>query len=163
MRPGKDNRWAARSAIVAALSLAAALVFNGIQAHNGAVAQNQAKLATELGLLTQLENLMSDSVYSRTPYARQFRQLRAERRRRLTATAYRVTAREAATMDYLAWLFNEGYLNIAGADQLWGPRMTCEYKRAFAPAFRDPALDLPDLVRFIQERGRELSRLAERC
>lgn len=158
MRSAK-NRWAAWSAIVAALSLAAALIFNGIQVHNSAVAQRQAKLATELGLLMQLQNVMSESVYSRGPYARQFRQLRAGRRRGLTPPAYRVTAGEAANMDFFAWLFNNGYLTVPGADKLWGPRMICEYKLAFAPAFKDPTLDLPDLVEFIQERGPRLERL----
>ncbi|MDX6588899.1 MAG: hypothetical protein QOI84_173, partial [Solirubrobacterales bacterium] len=47
----RRERWAAVSGIIAALSLTAALVFNGIQAHDSAVAQRQTKLATELGLL----------------------------------------------------------------------------------------------------------------
>jgi hypothetical protein len=157
------ERWAAWSALVAALSLAAALVFNGIQVHDGAVAQRQAQLTSELGMLMTLQALMSESVYGRTPYARQFQQLEAKRRRELTPSAYRATAKEAANMDYFAWLFNEGYLRIDGADQLWGPRMICEYKQAFAPAFQDPVRDLSNLVEFIRERGRELSRLTERC
>lgn len=162
MKPGA-NRWAAWSAIVAVLSLAAALVFNGIQARDSAIAQRQAKLATELGLLTQLQDAMSESVYSRVPYHRQFRQLRAGRRGRLTSSAYRVTVIEAANMDYFAWLFNSGHLTAEGADELWGPRMVCEYKLAFAPALRNPTRDLPNLIEFIQERGRRLSRLAGIC
>jgi hypothetical protein len=157
------ERWAAWSAIIAALSLAAALVFNGVQVRTSAAAQRQARLATELGLLTQLENVMNESVYRRVRYAGQFRQLRAGRRSNLTPAAYRVTAEEAATMNYVAWLFNNDYLTINDADELWGPRMICEYKQAFAPAFQDSAQDLPDLLRFIQERGPRLSGLVEHC
>jgi hypothetical protein len=155
--------WGAFSATVAALSLAAALVFNGIQVRDSADAQHQAKLATELGLLTQLQTVMSQSVYSRVPYKRQFQELRAGRRAGLTASAYRVTAQEASNVDYFAWLFNNGYLDARGADELWGPRMICEYKQAFAPALQGAAQDLPDLLAFIQKRGRVLSRLVERC
>jgi hypothetical protein len=157
------NRWAAWSGIIAALSLAAALVFNGIQAHNSAVAQNQAKLATELSLLTQLQSVMSQAVYSRGPYAAQFGELEEGKRGNLTPPAYRATAVEASTMDYLAWLFNSRYLTAKGADEIWGPRMICEYKEAFAPAFRVPTRDLPELIRFIQERGHRLSKLTEPC
>jgi hypothetical protein len=153
------SRWAAWSAIVAALSLAAALIFNGIQLHNSAAAQRQAKLATELGLLTQLESTLDDSVYRRVRYTRQFRELRAGLRDHLTRPAFRVTAEEAASMDYFAWLFNSGHLTARGADELWGPRMICEYKQAFAPAFEDPARDVPQLVKFSRKRGRRLSRL----
>ena len=162
MKPS-TNKWAARSAVVALLSLAVALIFNGIQARNSAIAQRQAKLATELGLLTQLQSAMSESVYSRVPYHRQFRQLRAGERGRLTSPAYRATVIEAANMDYFAWLFNSEHLTTEGADELWGPRMVCEYKLAFAPALRNPARDLPNLVQFIQERGHRLSRLAGTC
>lgn len=157
------GRWTAISGIVAALSLAAALIFNGIQAHDSAVAQHQAQLATELGLLTQLQSVMSDSVYSRVAYAAQFRELRAGRRDGLSPRAYRALAEEAANMDYFAWLFDNGYLTVAGADELWGPRMVCEYKRAFAPALDRPTRDLPNLLRFIQQRGRKLSHLAASC
>jgi hypothetical protein len=157
------DHWQAISALIAVFSLIAALVFNGIQVQSSAEAQGQAKLATELGLLTQLQNVMTQSVYNRVRYARQFRQLRSGRRISLSPDAYRRTAEEAATMDYVAWLFDKGYIASGQADQLWGPRMLCEYRQAFAPGLRDPAHDVSDLVEFIQERGRRLSRLVERC
>jgi len=159
----RGERWAAVSGIVAALSLTAALIFNGIQAHDSAVAQRQTKLATELGLLEQMQSAMTKSIYSRVPYVGQFRDLRAGRRGALSGRAYRVTAEEAASMNYFAWLFNNGYVTAPGADELLGPRMICEYQQAFAPAFNDSAHELPDLLQFIQERGRELSKLAEDC
>jgi hypothetical protein len=157
------DHWQAISALVAVSTLIAALVFNGIQVSAGADAQRQAKLATELGLLTQLQTAMTQSVYNRVRYADQFRQLRAGRRAALGPDAYRRTAEEAAMMDYVAWLFNKGYVASGQADEIWGPRMLCEYRQAFAPALRDPAHDLGDLVEFIQDRGRRLSRLFERC
>jgi len=159
----RGEKWAAWSAVVAALSLAAALVFNGIQAHDSAVAQRQAKLATELGLLEQMQSAMTKAVYSRVPYVRQFRELRAGQRGALSRRVYRITAEEAASLDYFAWLFNNGYVTAHGADELLGPRMICEYQQAFAPALSDPAHDLPDLVQFIQERGRKLSKLVAGC
>jgi hypothetical protein len=159
----RREKWAAVSGIVAALSLAAALVFNGIQAHDSAVAQRQTKLATELGLLEQMQGAMTKSIYSRVPYVAQFRALRAGRRGALSRRAYRVTAEEAASMNYFAWLFNNGYVTASGADELLGPRMICEYQQAFAPALNDPAHDLPDLLQFIQERGRKLWKLVESC
>jgi hypothetical protein len=157
------NHWQAISVLIAVATLIGALVFNGIQVSASADAQRQAKLATELGLLTQLQTVMTQSVYKRVQYANQFRQLRAGRRATLSPDAYRRTAEEGATMDYVAWLFDKGYVASGQADQLWGPRMLCEYRQAFAPGLRDPAHDLSDLVEFIQERGRRLSRLVERC
>jgi hypothetical protein len=161
-RSGKATaaRW---SVIIAAAGLLLALGFNGVQVRDSARAQNQARLATELGLLTQLQNVMSESVYRRVQFAPQFRQMRAGRRGSLTPPAYRATAEEAANMDYLAWLFNSGHLTVEGADQLWGPRMICEYQRAFAPSLATPAQDLPDLLEFIRQRGSELTKLNEGC
>ena len=154
--------WAALSVVVAALSLAAGLIFNGKQVEDGANSQRQAKIATELGLLTQLQDAINRAVYSRVPYTREFDELRSGRRSALGPAAYRVTAEEASTMDYFAWLFNNGYLSAQGADVLWGPRMICEYQQAFAPAFQEAARDLPALAEFIQRRGRTLAPL-ERC
>jgi hypothetical protein len=160
-RPQRAS-WQAISAAIAILSLAAALVFNGLQVRSSANAQRQSRLATELGLLTQLQDVMNTSVASRVPYARQFQDLRAGRRGQLTPDAYQAVIQEGSNMDYFAWLFSSGYLTAPGADRLWGPRMICEYKQALAPAISDPAQALPNLVQFIQERGTELSRL-ERC
>ena len=152
--------WQAISALIAVGGLIAAIVFNAVQVRSSADAQRQSKLATELGLLTQLQDVMNRSVASRVPYARQFQALRAGRRSQLSADAYRAVIQEASNMDYFAWLFNHSYITAPGADRLWGPRMICEYKQAFAPAIANPAQDLPNLLRFIQERGRELSGLS---
>lgn len=156
----RKTNWAV---IVAAASLFVALVFNGLQVRDSAHAQNQARLATQLGVLTQLQNVMSESVYRRVRFAKQFRELRAGLRGGLTSPAYKATVEEAANMDYMAWLFNNGYLSVEGADQLWGPRMVCEYEKAFAPSLPTPAQDLPALVEFIRERGPELVKLGEDC
>jgi hypothetical protein len=158
---GKIDSTAA-STLIAAVALAAGLVFNGVQVRDGAATQRQARVATELGLLTQLQGTLSQSVYSRVPYEQQFRELRLGYRRELTAPAYRATAEEAANIDYFAWLFNNGYITTPGSERLWGPRMICEYQHAFAPAFQEAARDLPDLMTFIQRRGPSLAQL-ERC
>jgi hypothetical protein len=150
--------WQAISAAIAILTLAAALVFNGLQLRSSADAQRQSKLATELGLLTQLQDVMNKSIASRVPYDRQFQDLRAGRRP-LTLDAYRAVSQEGSNMDYFAWLFNNGYLTAPGADRLWGPRMICEWNKAIAPAIGDPAQNLPSLYRFVVERNAELSGL----
>jgi hypothetical protein len=145
-------RWEAVSGTIAVVSLVAALVFNGLQVRESASAQRQARLATELGLLTQLQGVMNESVFSRVPYARQFEDLAAGRRTTVTHAAYEAVAREASNMDYFAWLFNHGYLTTPGADRLWGPRMICEWKQAFAPVFAHATQDLPELLKFVRER-----------
>jgi hypothetical protein len=159
----RKEKWAAWSGIVAALTLVVALVFNGIQVHDSTTAQRQAKVATELSLLAQIQSAMTRSVYSRVPYVRQFHELRTGHRGALGQNAYRVTAEEAANMNYFAWLFNNGYLNAKGADELLGPQMVCEYQRAFTRVLKNPASELPDLVRFIQERRSKLEKLAGNC
>jgi hypothetical protein len=148
--------WTALSAVVAAI----ALVFSANQIREGADAQSQTKRATELGLLTELQSVLSQSTYQRVPYERQFVELRAGKRARLSPAAYRAAAEEAANMDYVAWLFNNGYLKAQDAEQLWGPRMICEYKRVFAPAFADASLDISNLFEFVRQRSSALVRLA---
>ena len=152
------RNWTGISTGLAAASLVGALVFNGVQAHDSAVAQRQSKSATELTLLTQLQSAMNQSIYSRTPFANQFQELRAGDRAALTPAAYRVVSEEATNMNYFAWLFNHGYLTAHSADELWGPLMVCEFQRAFAPAFDEPAEVVPDLVMFIKRRGQALTR-----
>jgi hypothetical protein len=150
-------RW---ELLIATASLIAALVFNSIQVRNGTEAQVQAKIAAQLGLLTQLQGVMNQSVYSRVPYQKQFEELRAGKRGTVTPAAYRAVVQEASNMEYFAWLFNKGYITTAGADTLWGTRMVCEWRQAFAPAIADAARDYPNLLRFVQTRGQRLLQLA---
>lgn len=159
----RGSRWTRVPVVVGVLSLLVALVFNGIQAHDSAIAQHEAKLASELSLMTQLQDAMNATVYNRVQFGRQFAQMRDGKRGELTPPAYRAVAEEAANMDYFAWLFNSGFLDAPGADKVWGPRMVCEYKRAFAPALPEPAQELPELLRFIESRGVRLSRLGQHC
>ncbi|HET6999207.1 MAG TPA: hypothetical protein VFI03_11510 [Solirubrobacterales bacterium] len=158
-----ERRLAIWSAILAGVSLAVAIGFNGLQVRDSAEAQRQAKLATELGLLTQLQSQMNESVYARVQFTPEFRALRSGKRRQLSRPAYRATAIEAANMDYMAWLFNNGYLTTPRSDALWGPRMLCEYRRALAPGLEHPAQDLPELIRFLRSHGRQFERLGSSC
>ena len=91
----KGRNWEAISAVIAMCALVGALIFNGIQVSDSADAQRQSQhatelseQATELGLLTQLQSFLNDSVYARTPYARQFQALRAGRITKLAAQPY---------------------------------------------------------------------------
>ena len=169
-KPRRMRNWEAISAIIALLGLIAALIFNGIQAADSADAQRQTQHATELSqqateltLLTQLQSMLNDSVYARTPYASQFQALRAGRLNKLAAQPYQAVVREASDMDYLAWLFNQGYLAVPGADRLWGPLMVCEFKNAIYPALGHATQDFPNLSRFIDHRGANLERGAPPC
>jgi hypothetical protein len=162
IRTAAKEHWAALSVVVAVLSLAAALVFNGLQVRENAKSQTQAKVANEVGLLTQLQNTMRESLYGTTPYRAEFDRLRQEGVAALSPAAYQVMAEESSNMEYFAWLFDNGYLTASGASELWGPRMICEFREVFAPAFKDAADELPDLYQFIVERP-DLSRLAGDC
>lgn len=148
---------------VAVLSLVAALVFNGLQVRDSARAQRQAKTATELALLAQIQSAMTESAYRRTPFVKQFRELRSHQRSSLGNKAFRVVAEEGSNMDYFAWLFNHGYVTADGAEELFGPQMVCEYQQAIGPALEEAPLELPDLVEFIQERGPHLRKLVQAC
>ena len=163
MKQRAKDHWAAVSTVVAVLSLLAVLVFNAIAVRDTSTAQQQARTATELGLMTQLQAELNESVYGRVKYAAQFDELDEGKRRTLTPLAYRALAEEATNMDYLAWLFNSGALTTQGSDELWGPVMICEYQQAIAPSLQQPAQEVPQLVRFIQQRGRRLSRLTDQC
>ena len=156
---GAEN-W---SVLIAAATLLAGLIFNGWQLMENASAQRESRLASELNLLTRLQRTMNQDVYSRGVYESQFRELRAGTRRDLTHIAYRAAAEEAATMEYVAWLFNNDHVSVSDADELWGPLMSCEFRRTFLPGLQDPTQDLPELIEFLQERGRRLSELAEGC
>jgi hypothetical protein len=158
-----QRKLAICSAILAGVSLAVAITFNGLQVRDSAEAQRQTKLATELGLLTQLQNQLNESVYARVQFTSEFRQLRSGKRQQLSRPAYRATAIEAANMSYMAWLFNSGYLTTPGSDTLWGPRMLCEYRQALAPGLEHPAHDLRELLRFLRSRGREFERIGSSC
>jgi hypothetical protein len=158
-----ERKLAIWSAILAGVSLTVAIAFNGLQVRDSAEAQRQTKLATELGLLTQLQNQMNESIYARVQFTAEFRELRSGKREQLSRPAYRATAIEAANMGYMAWLFNNGYLTTPRSDTLWGPRMLCEYRQALAPGLEHPAQDLQELLRFLRTRGREFERFGSSC
>lgn len=159
----KERKLAIWSAILAGVSLAVAITFNGLQIRDSAESQRQAKLATELGLLTQLQTQLNETVYARVKFTKEFRQLRSGKRQQLSHPAYRATAIEATSMDYMAWLFNNGYLTTPRSDALWGPRMLCEYRQALAPGLEHPAQDLPELLRFLRSRGQVFERFGSSC
>lgn len=148
----KKDKWAAWSAAVAVISLIAALVFNGIQVRDSANAQRQARVATELGLLAEIQTAMTRSIYAKVPHADELRDLEADRRSSLSRRAYQLVAEEAYGMNYFAWLFNNGYLKAPEADELLGPVMVCEFQQLFVRVFEDPAGEVPELTKFVQRR-----------
>jgi hypothetical protein len=156
----KAASWVAPSVVVATLSLFGALIFNDIQLRDSAADQRQTKLATELSLLTQMQNVITQSAYRRTLYARQFTELRSGRRDALSPAAYRATAEEAANMEYFAWLINKGHLVAHDAEELWGPQMVCEYERIFVPAFADAQVYLANLSQFVRKHASKLGHRA---
>jgi hypothetical protein len=148
------------SALTAIASLVVALIFNGLAVRDSADQERQAKLATELGLMTQLSGVLAQSEAALDP--RNPKVVLAEERSavlpRKVATVWGETLRN---LDYLSWLFNSDFIDIPGARQLWGSRMQCLYTtaaRIFGPGVIK-AHD-PNLVRFANRpRGESLTKL----
>lgn len=137
------------SAITAIASLVVALVFNGIQVRDSADQARASRQATELGLMTQLNEIVAQAESSVSPLDREFRQaeLHYQYLSFRTAGQFAVTLKN---LDYLAWLYNHGYVAIPGARQLWEQRMKCMYATAvliYTPKYIYPRL--PNLRQFV--------------
>lgn len=148
--------WTAISVLLGALSIAGSSIFSGLQIHAAEQAERSSRVTSELAVLTQLQGTFSDAYYSRVPYEKQYVELKGGRRDYVSVPAEQAVGKEASVMDFFAWLFDHGHVTAPGAVRLWGPTMICEYQNAFAPVFREPAVDLPNLVEFIQRYGRAL-------
>jgi hypothetical protein len=109
------------SVLVALGSLIAALVFSTVQAR-------LTKEATELQLLTQLHALVTESqatvdlaqVQKSIDDGSYAGGLDYKQNQQLT--------RAASNMDYLAWLFEEDFIDLPRAGKLWQPAMRCFYE-----------------------------------
>jgi hypothetical protein len=148
--------WTAISVFLGALSIAGSSIFSGLQIHAAEQAERSSRLTSELAVLTQLQGTFSHAYYGRVPYGKQYVELKGGRRDGVSVSAERAVGEEASVMDFFAWLFDHGHVTAPGAVRLWGPTMICEYQNAFAPVFREPAVDVPNLVEFIQRYGRAL-------
>ena len=71
----------------------------------------------------------------------------------MLSEAHRVQFNELLNdMEYLAWLFEQGYVRLPGAAGFWGPAMRCDYD--FATLFYQSSSSrdrLPNLKLFVQD------------
>jgi hypothetical protein len=137
--------WERIASLTAIASLVAALAFNGLQARQAERATNEGRKATELQVFTQLHQLVNDSSSSLSVSERSMssRQLSAAEDRRLSNAANNA--------EYLAWLFEGGYVHLPGAEQLWAPAIRCLYDTVsyfYSPA--EIAAAFPTLTVFTQ-------------
>lgn len=117
------------SAITAIASVVLALVFNGLQVRDSADQARAARQATELALLTQLNGIVARSESTVSPLDQEFRQteVRNQQLSNRTEAALSITLKN---LNYLAWLYNNGFVSIPGARQLWERQMNCMYATA---------------------------------
>jgi hypothetical protein len=137
------------SAVTAIASLVVALVFNGLQVRDSAEQSRAARQATELGLLTQLNGIVAQSESTVSPLDREFRTVEAQTGTTLSTKTEASLAITLKNLDYMAWLFNHGFVAIPGARQLWERRMKCMYATAFLVYGPTASVRLRNLQRFV--------------
>jgi hypothetical protein len=149
-QPRPERNWIAIGAIataigslVAAVSLVVALAFNGIQLRAARDAVRQSRDATELQVFTQLNALVNDSVERFSPSAKEWSS------KQLTDSDAQTLSLAVNNGEYLAWLFNDGYIHLAGARALWGPVMRCLYNDVAHFGYAQYA---PNLTRFAKSQ-----------
>lgn len=147
------------SALTAIASLVVALIFNGLAVRDSAKQESETRLATQLQLLTQLNGLVAQSESTVQPLDAEF--LRAEARdAQLSYQTNSEFSDALKNMDYLAWLFNNGYVGIRSSRELWGQRMECMYVSAVLVYGPTVEQRLQNLARFVDlPRGASFTRL----
>lgn len=122
--PRRRPRLIDISTLTAVAGLAVALVFNALQVRDSAKQERETRQATQLELLTELNGLVTPFQTKVVPLSPEFR--RAEDGNGSLSNS--TNANFAATLtnlNYLAWLFDNGYVAIPAARQLWSPEMEC--------------------------------------
>jgi hypothetical protein len=137
------------SAITAIVSLVVALVFNGLQVRDSAEQARASRQATELGLLTQLNGIVARSESTVSPLDREFLQAEAHSGAVLSPKTEASLAITLKNLDYMAWLFNKGFVDIPGARQLWARRMKCMYATAVLVYGKTANVRLRNLQQFV--------------
>lgn len=125
-RPGGSRRrapWEAISALIAGTSVVIALVFSAIQVNSNTDAQNSARRANEAQLLTQ----MDASVAQATAVFRDPVFLEEAGRGELSAAMEDRLRAALRKLDFLAYLFNNDYITLPGARELWVSDMSCAW------------------------------------
>jgi hypothetical protein len=142
-RPGVS--WQGIASLTAIASLVVALIFNGLQVQQTRHASDEDREATELQVFTQLHQLVNDSLASVVISGDSWNT------GVLSEDESRSLSRAMNDMEYLAWLFNRGYVKLSGAEALWAPAVRCVYDTA--SSFWTPkeiTTTLPALNVFVQ-------------
>jgi hypothetical protein len=109
--------------LIAGASVVVALVFSAIQVRSNTDAQNAARRANEAQLLTQMDaSVAQATAIFRDPVFRE------EARRGELSVAMEGRLRAALRkLDFLAYLFNNDYITLPGARELWVSDMSCAW------------------------------------
>lgn len=146
-KQGSQTRWSWEgvAALAAVFSLVAALIFNGCQLAETRRVERETRDATDLQVFTQLHSLIAGSSARFVPTKVE------DDLATLTPEDDAKLGLAGNHMEYLAWLFNQGRIGLAGARGLWGPAMRCWYDMAghFAVSGRALKIDWPNLARFV--------------
>jgi hypothetical protein len=162
-KPERKVRLRDVSTITAIASLVVALIFNGLQVHSGAEEANAARRTTELQLLTQLNALVAESQSEVEPQSHEIERAERDEEVELSASTQHALGRAVKDMDYLAWLYNNHFVDIPGSRQLWSRRMTCVYVTAvllYGASAEERVENLKRFVNLPEYQSRE--RLEER-
>jgi hypothetical protein len=108
-------KWESLTALTALASVVVALVFSALQ-------MQQMRRATELQLFTQLHQLVNAS-QSQVDFANpELARVFEGKDETLSPGLTKAVVEAVNNMDYLAWLFNQGFIGLPEARQLWlGP------------------------------------------
>lgn len=107
--------------LVAIAGLVIALVFNSIQVASTARESKQTRETTQLQLFTTLDGVVNRSLAD-------LRAVGSIPPRGASAKTTSAIEETLDNLDYLAWLFRHGYIDLPGARALWTGKMRCAFE-----------------------------------
>jgi hypothetical protein len=124
--------------VLTAIGLAITLVFNTLGVRDSARQQKRTREATQLQLFTQLDQELNSSMAVLTTNKSLDLHPSPQRQAQLN--------RAYDDLNYMAWLFNHGYLTLPGTQELVLNRLRCVYKAA---ALLNETWRLPEVRRAV--------------
>jgi hypothetical protein len=129
--------------LIAVLGLVVTMVFNTVGVWQGVAQTKRDRVASELGLLTQLNGLARQAEGRLTGV------------RESVCSARRPRPRDGAALieaaqyyEYLAWLFNAGHVTMSDARRYWAPSMIQTYELFATIGLTEARRRFPELNAF---------------
>jgi hypothetical protein len=145
--------WRDAPTVVAALTLAAGLVFNACQARSQTQEAAQTRIYTQISLLTEMASQARES--EKTIESSEMPALACDREYRESDLSLADSAVLEDALDiyeHMAWLFNERHVAMDSARSLWTPRIIDAAELGAALLGKDRvATEWPQVVRFSAE------------